>query len=170
MTVDDALQPNLRRLNTELRNIASFYAVATGSVAIWYGRLLSNLLLLIGAAPVQYVTGHVDRDQQSLKVAVFTEDLLVMAEIANISSDVEAQSAFALSRGKLAQLEVSSGEGVFSNSTFSNWPTEIRLRLTYPGLDELEIPLERKMNGDHLAELRELLASLQTDLRKGARC
>jgi hypothetical protein len=166
MSVDEALEPNLKILNTSLRQIPSFYSFGTGDVPVWYGRLLSNVLLLAGEAPIQYVSGSLNRQECSATVAVFTEELLIRTDIEDWNVDADSHAARALPRRFLSRLEVESGEGVFSQSAFSNWPNSIRLSLYYDGdIEPLRVPLEAPMNGDQLGPLRGLLGTLLVDLK-----
>lgn len=167
MTVDVELQPNLKILNTALRNILSFRAASSGALPPWYGRVLSNVLLLVGQDTVEYLSGTVDAEARSVKLVVFTAELVVRVDVADWKVDLATLSATATPRTSLIGIQVESDEGVFSEDMFSNWPTAIRLALTYADeVEPLRLPLEREMNGDHLGPLRNLLSQLRDDLKR----
>ncbi|MCU1469468.1 MAG: hypothetical protein JWQ39_617 [Glaciihabitans sp.] len=169
MTVDAELQPNLKSLNTALRNILSFRTVSSGALPPWYGRVLSNVLLLIGEDKVEYVSGTIDSGAHSVKVVVFTPELVIRVDVADWEVDLATLSATATPRASLIGIQVESDEGVFSDDVFSAWPTRIRLALSYADeVESLRVPLEREMNGDQLGPLRKLLADLLHDLKRSS--
>jgi hypothetical protein len=160
--VDEELKDQLKAITTALREVVSIYGQSN---SLWYGRMLTNVLVLTDLDPILYATAAFDHKAKTAKAIVLTDSLIVTANV-NDLEDLESQRATAHSRKAIRAISVGSGEGVFSTAVFSDWPGELAIEITIEGLDSpLQIPLEHKMNGDPSAEMRKIVASLTADLR-----
>jgi hypothetical protein len=155
----------LKDLNAQLQQILSFRALSTsGRLPLWYGRALSNVLLLIEGQSVTYVAG--EATATTAKIVVITENLVVQADVQDIDGDEGTITASAINRLSITSLAANASETVFSDDMFSQWPGyDTTLTVTYSGVDEpITLPLERTMSGDRATAIVELLRELKTDL------
>lgn len=170
MAVPEGLRPLSRKLNIALRKHTSIYALGTARSPLWYGRMLTSLVLLTDGEEIEYVTGTYRADKHEAQVAVFTPSLVIDARATGIDGDDAEMTVCAVARSAILSLATDADETVFSDSLLSQWPGALVVTATYTGLPEaLTLPLETLQSDDKPGPVRNLLTSLKEDLRAASR-
>jgi hypothetical protein len=132
----------------------------------WYAVLLSSFALLIGAETVEYAYANYAFGMRSVRFAVFTAHLVLVADI-DTEEDV-VPVAQVVTRRSLSSMRLSASARIDAKDRQSyEWPGTLNLVLTYPDLPK---PIEIVSDGVDRFELRKpsrlvvLIQGLSADL------
>lgn len=163
MPVPDDLRPIAQRINNQLGEIASFSRLRTRTHPYWYGRMLTELVLLAEGDEIVYVTGRLtDADAE---VVVVTQGRLARSVVTGttITDPTIVSTAWPLRR--LTAVSASANEPVFGGEPFADWPGHLVVQLSIAEGPTISLPLERGDSGadeDHV--LRSILQAALTTL------
>lgn len=159
--IPEGLRKPAQTLNEAFKQSMSIYRFATGSSPLWYGLVLSELVLLVDDAEIVYATGRFEAAQSRARFLVMTDRLVIDVHVTKVSGELGEREIRAVRRSRIQSLGVEAGETPFSSSAFSDWPGAITITANYEGLGEQAVfPLERGQERNELA----LLAALRSDL------
>lgn len=160
--ISEDQQPTLREVTNRLRQINSIMRLTSGRAPFWFGRLLSDVILLIDGDSVEYVTGTLG--DKSAEIVIVTTHRIVRAIATDIDDDDARATTTVHPRANISSVEVAAEESVYSNSVHSNWPGKLVLVLVM-GDSRLTLPLEASFDYDYEPDaLRRLLYALLTEL------
>jgi hypothetical protein len=155
-------------LNSRIRGLRSWAAVVGGRAPYWYGQLLTGLVLTLGDGTVRLLTGAyvTDETKFAARLIIFTDDLLVRANIAGRSrQDVASVEISAIRRSALQRFGVYGTTSVFEDSAYTYWPGSVSVKLRYEGESkDVDLPLDMPAGEASKEELRALVATLPADL------
>jgi hypothetical protein len=141
--------------------------VIEGREPKWIGRLLSTLILATDGEPLVYLTGEYldDESETRARLVVFTERLVVTADILGKSGEDEAGITVAVrSRRSLTSYTVDSDESIYGEGIADRGPGHVSSTLTYADGTLISIPLEETTSATFRDEINALVQSLSSDL------
>jgi len=164
MTIPDELRDVAQRLHREIVQHMSLYMFQAGAPAPhWYGRMLSELVLLLDGEEIEYLTGI--RNDTDVEIIVFTKRLLLRSTATDLRGDDPTVVSTAWPRDSITSATISAEESVFSNRAFADWPGRIAVTLETKGVGKITLPLERPNGRDGDTALHGLFRSVLEQLR-----
>lgn len=164
--VPEELRKAAQRLNESFRASISVYSLGVGSSPLWYGLMLSDILLVVGDEALVYATGAYQKDDGTAHFAVVTEAMVVDVRFDRITTETWDRDFRAVPFRNLVSVGVEATETVFSSSPYSDWPNQISVTATFDGLAKpLTVPFERVIEARYSE--RELLTRLIDQLQQG---
>jgi hypothetical protein len=145
-----------RPIHDQLMQVASFSVLRLTKLPHWYGRALSEILLLSDGEEIVYVTGRYDNG--AAEIVVITKSRVVRSAVSDIAAaggDGTIVSK-AWSRKHVTEVSASTDETVFGDDS---WPGHLVVRLRVTDGPELVLPIERVESGRNTENrvLREIL-------------
>lgn len=149
-----------------LRNIVAAESTEPGFAA-WYGKALSEIVLLANGEGVTLADVRVESEDlaagYTAKLSVFTESLVILVK-AEHGEAFDRHTTRALSRSRLASLEVSTGLSAFRDPWPESWPGSVSVRLDYGDDVVVDLPAATPAPRAQHAKVAALLPSLTKDL------
>lgn len=158
----------------DLLNRSSWYRLTRPNPPLWIGRMCTQLAVLLGDDPVEFLASHIDYKPDATRATInlFTRARLIRAEAStahpvggvapNPPAPADTLRVWSVARSSLIRLEADGGRDLFTGPWPGDWPGSIDVRATYadatitlPGDDATE---------EHMEAFFAFLPSLSADL------
>ena len=145
------------------------WAATRATVGEWYGRLLTQVVLLANGEPLKYVTGSYasgpDGTGGEGVITAFTERLMISANATVGGNDRPALKTFTIPRSALQAISVSGGRSAFSSDANApRWPGSFTIVADYGTHGSIELPAEPTDNEPARESLHRFIGELVQDL------
>ncbi len=166
------LRPNLQALHAALGDgkTIAWQAAAQGddpgSRSVWYGRILSSVLVLVGDSPIVYVSpfGKVTDDGVKVGALVFTESLAVSVDAEEPTGGEVAWTVAAQGMEGLREVGVVAARPPFDPNISAEWPGVVSATLTFESGTVLQL-VPAGQNSEDRRALAEFVGKLTARLR-----
>ena len=162
-----ATQDLIAALDERFLAETTWKASTRSGIPSWYGRLLTDLILVTGDEPIRYLSLNyvpLDEDAFDADLVVFTDEIVAFARFRGDNTGaVTPFGVTACARKSLTSFGVESVASALDTGTDTEWPGAVTFTVQYPDFDRI-LPLAASEWPGRDTETASLVACLRRDL------